>query len=1042
MMNSRFVHRKTLCAFLFVLMVLTGASPAFGAADAGYSEYYIPGDEENMLRIFQEVGAGDQGTLMHAIITVTAWSDNTTVYYDHWETNGYNFDPDDPGSTADETVILAKQGDSVTFEDSNIPANPRGTAEYYDGGDYIYVAGGAATVSRASWTEAEGPNQSLAWEIYPVRPQLTTYILPFGEDLDPPLADFETVYALIQATADDTTITVDYNGDGTPDAIDPTRDEDCSDSVTSVTLDKGEVFLLDDHSICPTTGTLDTGTIVKGSETLQVQYVIGDEGTNFEIRGLSAFPRGFWDDEYYAPVDSGAAATGDPTDIYLHNPHASTLTIDYETTSGAGQFTIAANQTVSFQAETGGYVPDNSAVYLKGSDVFWGVSTIDVGATTHDWGYSLVPAFLLEDEHYMGWAPSSYPITAGYYDDSGIFIAPAQDNIRVFVDVDNDGTADQTFDLDRLETQYVTDSDGDMSDANIWATGPYALSYGQNPDTADTSNPALDVGYTTLPGVGFIELVLTVGTTADPVLVPTAIGSQSTFTIVVNSYSFAVDDISVTDTLPTGWVYAGTTVITMPDKTTKNDNPSISGSELTWDDTVLLDMDENQEIIITFTAQTNQVFSTGDLSRNNVEASGSRTVGTPPNDVTQTFTTSDFAFVSYGDLEIVKTSSGVDPLYPGDQYTYTVTVTNPASSAGTLTGIAIYDPLPEGVGYVAASGLVRGPGYYLDQFQVKSHTNSDGTLDWSGDSWVEYGDGAGEVDKGDIQIKGDVLEVKKADNRIERGADTSGFSELVLSFDYERDKLDDATEYVDCLVCEDWAGNETCNDTGGWTQVARFEGPADDGGTPISAIYDLKNDFGINPSATFAIRFASSIDLRDKVLFDNVQIDGGFDDDTTASNDRPNFVSEGDGYSLSPGQSLQLTFDVTIDDPLASGIEEVTNTASVTTNEILLPLSDSVTNIVVNPSSESADAGGNVWLDTDRDGVQDVGEGGLANVEVMLRDQFGAPVATDVTDSTGRYLFTDVEPGDGYYVELLLVTVTTAQTPLISRLAGLMRMQI
>ena len=59
-----------------------------------------------------------------------------------------------------------------------------GTTTCYDGGDRIYVAGGAVTVTRAAWIEEQGATiQAVAWEVYPVKPQLTTYVLPFGENL-------------------------------------------------------------------------------------------------------------------------------------------------------------------------------------------------------------------------------------------------------------------------------------------------------------------------------------------------------------------------------------------------------------------------------------------------------------------------------------------------------------------------------------------------------------------------------------------------------------------------------------------------------------------------------------------------------------------------------------------------------------------------------------------------------------------------------------------------------------------------------------------
>ncbi|MDY6955247.1 MAG: hypothetical protein SWE60_27405, partial [Thermodesulfobacteriota bacterium] len=90
--------------------------------------------------------------------------------------------------------------------------------------------------------------------------------------------------------------------------------------------------------------------------------------------------------------------------------------------------------------------------------------------------------------------------------------------------------------------------------------------------------------------------------------------------------------------------------------------------------------------------------------------------------------TSDFAFNTFGDFEIDKTTGGVDPLYPGDQFTYTVEVEH-TGTTGTLTGISIYDALPDGVGYVADSAEVTGTGnpirvteYYLGSGDFTGNT--------------------------------------------------------------------------------------------------------------------------------------------------------------------------------------------------------------------------------------------------------------------------------------------------------------------------------
>ena len=528
---------------IFFVLPLLFAPNTYGAVPAGYSEFYIPVDEETMLTVLDEIGSGGQGTETHSVINVVAWAKDTIVYYDHWE-NGYNFDRDDPENTYDEKFVLNNRGESEILQSSYIPADDRGTDTYYDGRDRLFVAGGSATVTRAGWTENTGTVLAVAWEIFPIRPQLTTYIIPFGEDLAPTLDDFDRVFAVIQATEDDTVLTFDTDVDGTlGDEICESRDAaSCTTTpVSSVTLDQGEVFLLDQDVVIGS--DLWSGTTIEGSKTLQVQYVVGDEGSSYEVRGLSAFPRGFWDDEYYAPVDSDNGFNR-PTDIFLHNPHSTEITINYETVSGGGSFTIAAKTSVSFEAATGGnYVPEDSAVYLKGSDVFWGVSTIDTEGVVHDWGYSLVPAFLLENEHFMGWAPGAFPTDTGSNaDDSGLFISPAQDNVRIYIDYDNDGAVDDTYDMDRLETQYVYDAaDGDMSKANIYGTGPYTVAYGQNPDTAVTGSPAVDVGYTTVPGADFVEKVLTVDKTSDPIVVDPTPGSSVIYELEVNTYSFSIN---------------------------------------------------------------------------------------------------------------------------------------------------------------------------------------------------------------------------------------------------------------------------------------------------------------------------------------------------------------------------------------------------------------------------------------------------------------------------------------------------------------------
>jgi hypothetical protein len=67
--------------------------------------------------------------------------------------------------------------------------------------------------------------------------------------------------------------------------------------------------------------------------------------------------------------------------------------------------------------------------------------------------------------------------------------------------------------------------------------------------------------------------------------------------------------------------------------------------------------------------------------------------------------------------------------------------------------------------------------------------------------------------------------------------------------------------------------------------------------------------------------------------------------------------------------------------------------------------------------SDGVDVGDFVWDDTDRDGYQDTGERGIRNFEVRLFETLNTNlVATTLTDTLGKYLFLDVQPGR-YFIE-------------------------
>jgi LPXTG-site transpeptidase (sortase) family protein len=745
-------------ALLFVVLIYSWfAIPLQTTARAdgivgGNSEYFIPG-EAGQLRAILVNNDNDPavGNNLHNVITVSVAMDNTTIYYDHWE-NGYG-----TGNTVYDERYTANKGTVLVFESPSVPANPRGTSltacpgssfpaggspggnanNCYDGRDRIYVAGGAVSVAQAFWPTAVGTVYANAWEVYPIKPYQTNYVIPVGEDLHAAprnYDDFYHVYVIVQATQDDTNVQID-----TPSA---------AGIEVNVTLNRGQVTQLMPAGAV----RVYSGTTVTATKPVQVQFIVGDSnaGESSESRSYTAVPSTLWDTTYYSPVPS-YTTTGADTDLYIYNPTGSTLTINYQDSSGSGSFNLPANSTRSYQEMTGHFVPNNSAVCLTAADgitKFWAIGSYDTESASYNWGFSLIPLNTLTSEYFIGWAPG----TTDYSDNgSPVYVTPTQDNTTIFVDYSPvDGSVDATYTLNRIQIQKIFDPDNNNTGMHISATHPIAVMWGEDSAAAAAGNPYIDAGYTVLPlNEEWIEIVVALDKTANPDSIPQLSGQTSEFTINVTVNASGLNDVYVVDTLPADWAYINnSTTITLPGGGTITGpaaNPSILGSELTWNDFSAadppdpdpLDMPGNSTLTITYQAQTTDV--PAEFNINEGVATG--TYGS------DTFSASDTATViaipgQYPSFTIAKDADVASVDAAGDVITYTVTLTNTGNV--TLTGVSATDPLladldcdgVAGVPYVntgltiAVGGSLTCTGTYtVTQADIDTNGGGDGDID-------------------------------------------------------------------------------------------------------------------------------------------------------------------------------------------------------------------------------------------------------------------------------------------------------------------------
>lgn len=148
---------------------------------------------------------------------------------------------------------------------------------------------------------------------------------------------------------------------------------------------------------------------------------------------------------------------------------------------------------------------------------------------------------------------------------------------------------------------------------------------------------------------------------------------------------------------------------------------------------------------------------------------------------------------------------------------------------------------------------------FTEDFSTAAYCHDDRAA-WNG-CWTEREDD-GNPATGDVRIADGRLQVGDSGTALERGFALGGYDHAWLAFNWARDGLDRAADYVAVEVSADGGAS--------WAEVERLAGDADDFGLHRGGYYDI-SEFA-SPDTRIRFLAAPGLGSSDRVLFDNLRL--------------------------------------------------------------------------------------------------------------------------------------------------------------------------